>query len=67
MASDPAIAECAVARTWNWAFGKGDIVDTLALVPSEVIAAQVQAFAADGYRLKSTIYRVFTSDDFVKF
>lgn len=67
MAADPAIAECAVARLWNWALGKGDIVDTLATVPSEVIAAQVTAFTANGMKLKDAIFAVYTSDDFVRF
>jgi hypothetical protein len=67
MAADPAIAECAVARTWNWAFGKTDIVDTLSVVPSEVIADQVAAFEANDYDLKQTILAVFTADDFIRF
>jgi hypothetical protein len=67
MAADPAIAECAVARVWNWAFGKGDIVAALALVPPEVIQKQITEFGADGYKLKTVIRSVFTSDDFVKF
>jgi len=67
MAEDPAVAECGVARMWNWALGKTDIVDTLQEVPSETIAAQVQAFTAGGYKLKDMIFAVYTSDDFVKF
>ncbi len=67
MAADPLVAECAVARTWNWAFGKGDIVDALSVVPSSVIDQQVADFAANGYRLKATIFDVFTSDDFIRF
>ena len=67
MASDPRIAECAVARVWNWALGKQDIVDALTVVPSEVVAEQVDAFVAGGHVLKDTIYSVFTSDDFVRF
>jgi hypothetical protein len=67
MAADPAIAECAVARLWNWALGRGDIVDTLATVPSEVITAQVAAFTGNGMKLKDAIFAVYTSDDFVRF
>jgi hypothetical protein len=67
MAADPAISECAVARVWNWAMGKGDIVDTLATIPSDVIAAQVADFRAGGHVLKDAILSVFTADDFVKF
>ena len=67
MAADPAVAECGVARIWNWALGKTDIVDTLMTVPSDTIASQVQAFTQDGFKLKDLIYAVYTSDDFVKF
>ncbi len=67
MATDPKVAECAVARLWNYAMGAGDIVDTLAVVPSDVIAAQVAAFQASGGKLKDALYAVFTADDFVKF
>ena len=67
MAADKAIAECAVARVWNWAMGKADIVDGGARVPSATIAEHVTAFVAGGHKLRDTMYRVFTSDDFVKF
>lgn len=67
MAADPAVAECGVARIWNWALGKTDIVDTLQEVPTATIQAQIDAFAANGYKLKDMIYAVYTSDDFVKF
>ncbi|MEZ4399583.1 MAG: DUF1588 domain-containing protein [Kofleriaceae bacterium] len=67
MAADPDIAECAVARLWNWALGKGDIVDALATVPPATIAAQVADFQANGGKLKDAIFAVYTSDDFVRF
>jgi hypothetical protein len=67
MAADPAVAACGVARLWNFALGKTDIVDTLETVPSDVIASQVAAFSADGFKVKDLIFAIFTSDDFVKF
>lgn len=67
MAADPAIAECAVARLWGWALGKGDIVDTLTVIPREVIDAQVLAFQANGMKVKDAIFAVYSSDDFVRF
>ena len=67
MAADPAVAECGVARIWDWALGKTDIVDTLETVPSDVIQQQVADFTASGFKLKDLIYAVYTSDDFVKF
>jgi hypothetical protein len=67
MAADPAVAACGVARLWNFALGKTDIVDTLETVPSDVIASQVAAFSANGFKVKDLIFAIFTSDDFVKF
>ena len=67
MAADKAIAECAVARVWNWAMGKADIVDGGARVPSATIEQHVNAFVSGGYKLRDTMYGVFTSDDFTKF
>lgn len=67
MAADPAIAECAVARVWDWALGKPDIVDAGAKVPSATIESQVADFKVGGYRVRDAMYRVFTSDDFIRF
>lgn len=67
MAADPDIAACAVARAWNWAMGKGDIVDTLQEVPASVIQQQIDDFVSDGFAMKDLLFNVFTSDDFVKF
>ena len=67
MANDTRIAECAVARAWNWAMGKGDIVDTLSTVPPEVFAAQYQEFIDTNYNFKTLTFSVFTSEDFIRF
>jgi hypothetical protein len=67
MAADPDIAKCGVARIWNWALGKTDIVDTLQEVPIETVQSQVDAFTADGFKLKNMIFAVYTSDDFTRF
>lgn len=67
MAADPSVAKCGVARIWNWALGKQDIVDVLAEVPAETIQGQVDAFTANGFKLKDMIRSVFVSDDFTKF
>ncbi len=67
MAADPDVAKCGVARMWNWALGKTDIVDTLQDVPIETIQTQVDAFTASGFKMKSLIYAVYTSDDFTQF
>ena len=67
MAADPQVAACGVARIWNWALGKTDIVDTLQQVPTATIQDQITAFQASGYHLKDLVLAVYTSDDFVKF
>ncbi len=67
LAKDPDVAACGVARVWNWALGKTDIVDTLQQVPVATIQTQVDAFVASGYKIKTLIAAVYTSDDFVKF
>jgi hypothetical protein len=67
MAADTDVAKCGVARMWNWAMGKNDIVDMLQEVPAETIQSQLDAFAANGYKLKDMIFAVYTADDFVKF
>jgi hypothetical protein len=67
VAADPNTARCAIARMWNWAMGKTDIVDAAQQVPADTIAEQVTEFSADGYRVKNALYRIFTSDDFVRF
>jgi hypothetical protein len=67
MAADADVAKCGVARVWNWALGKTDIVDTLQEVPVETIQGTLDAFTANGFKMRDLIYAVYTSDDFVKF
>jgi hypothetical protein len=67
MAADSDVAECGVARIWDWALGKTDIVDTLQTVPPETITSQVSTFTSSGFKLKDLIFAVYTSDDFTKF
>jgi hypothetical protein len=67
MAADPDIASCAVARLWNWALGKPDIVDAAAPVPAATIAEHVAAFQTGGHRIRAALFDIFTSDDFIRF
>ncbi|HTL34955.1 MAG TPA: hypothetical protein VL326_17620 [Kofleriaceae bacterium] len=67
MAADPQVGTCTVARVWNFALGKGDIVQTLSIVPADVIQTQLAAFDASGHKLRDLFYTVFTSDDFTKY
>lgn len=67
MAADTDVAHCTVARMWNWAFGKGDIVATLSTVPESVLAPYVDDYVGGGHQLKQTIRAIFTSEDFVRF
>ena len=67
MAADPDVQRCAVARVWNWALGRTDIVDTGQDVPQETLQAQLDAFTQNGYKLKDLIFAVFDSEDFARF
>lgn len=67
MAADPDVAKCGVARMWNFALGKEDIVDQLVDVPAKTIQAQLDAFTQNGFKVKDLILSVFTADAFVKF
>lgn len=67
MAKDPDVAECAVARMYNFAMSKEDIVSDLATVPTEVIQPYLDEFNGSGMNLKATLRAILLSDDFVKF
>ncbi|MEO8702866.1 MAG: hypothetical protein ABI867_22670 [Kofleriaceae bacterium] len=67
MAADPLVAKCGVTRVWNWAMGKGDVVDKLEEVPAETVQGQVDRFTANGYKIKDLVKDVLFSDDFTKF
>jgi len=67
IAADPDVAECAVARAWNFAMSKEDIVSDLATVPLEVIQPFVEEFQGNGKNFKEVLRSIMTSDDFVRF
>lgn len=67
IAGDEAVAECAVARAYNYAFSKEDIVTDLATVPPSVLEKYVAEFEKNGQNLKKTMRAIFASDDFVRF
>jgi len=67
MANDPDVADCAVARMYNFAMSKEDIVSDLATVPPEVLKPYVDDFVANGMNLKKSLRTILLSDDFVKF
>lgn len=67
IAEDPAVAECAVARVWNFAMSKEDIVADLATLPYGVIEPHVIDFDTNGQDLKTVLRDIFMSEDFVSF
>ncbi len=67
MSTDPDVAECAVARMWNFAMSKEDIIADLATVPLSVIEPHIASFTQSGYDLKATLREIMLSDDFTKF
>lgn len=66
LAEDPAFSECMVARVWNWAMSKEDIITDLATVPYSVLEPHVLDFDAER-DLKKTLRTIMISDDFVSF
>jgi hypothetical protein len=67
IAADPDVAECAVARMYNFVMSKEDIVSDLATVPPDVLKPYVDDFQKNGMSLKKTLRAVLTSDDFVRY
>lgn len=67
LAQDPDVAACSVARVWNFALGRGDVVAAEADVPEAVLAAPLRTYEESGHRLRDVLRAVFTSEDFVKF
>lgn len=67
MARDPSVMRCQVARAWNWAMGRADIADDLAIVPTSITKDLEQSFEQGGFRLKPLLKAIFTHADFLKF
>jgi hypothetical protein len=67
MAADDDVIRCAVARIWNWALGRADIVDAQQDVPEETIRAQVAAFKDGDFKIKDLVFSVFDSEDFTRY
>ncbi|MFO0755740.1 MAG: hypothetical protein U0359_04585 [Byssovorax sp.] len=67
IAADPDVAECAVARMWNFAMSKEDIVSDLATVPLAVLQPFIAEFAGNGQNLKKVLRSMLTSDDFLQY
>lgn len=67
IAADPEVHSCAVARMWNYAMSRGDIVETGNKVSDKVIEPLVQEFTANGYSLKAALRSILLHDDFVRF
>jgi hypothetical protein len=67
IAADPDVAECAVARMWNFAMSKEDIVSDLATVPLAVLEPFIADFQGSGQNLKKTLRAMLTSDDFLRY
>lgn len=67
MAADDEVMSCAVARVWNYAMSKGDIVIDAANVAPEVIAPLYKDFKQNGYNLRKVVRATFIHEDFVRF
>lgn len=67
MAEDPIIHECAVARAWNFAMSKEDIVSEATTVPTEILAPYMAEFKSTNFNFKKVLISIFKSEDFVRF
>jgi len=67
MAADPEVQTCTVARMWNYAMSRGDIVETGNTVSTVVTGPLVTQLAAANNSLLKLLGGIFKSDDFVKF
>ena len=67
MAADDEVISCAVARVWNYAMSKGDIINDASNVSPTVIDPLVNDFKQNGYNLRSVVRAAFVHDDFVRF
>ena len=67
LAEDPQVTECVVARVWNFAMSKEDIVTDLATVPFGVVEPHVTKYDTNGQDLKAVLRDIFMSEDFVSF
>ncbi len=66
MAADPEVQACTVARMWNYAMSRGDIVETGNSVSPVVTAPLVTQLAASNNSILTVLRGIFKSDDFVK-
>ena len=66
LAEDEDVQACLVARLWNFAMSKEDIVSGMATVPESVIDAHVKELASHG-DLEATLASILRSKDFVSF
>jgi hypothetical protein len=67
IAADPEVHQCAVARMWNYAMSRGDIVETGNKVSDKVLAPLVTELVGSSFNLKTTLRSILLHDDFVRF
>jgi Protein of unknown function (DUF1549) len=67
MAEDEDVARCAVTRAWNYGFSRGNVVDDVSPVSKTISDVLLVQFKSGGFKFKSLVRAVLTSDDFVKF
>ncbi len=66
IAADPEVQACTVARMWNYAMSRGDIVETGNTVSTVVTGPLVTQLAAGNNSILTILRSIFKSDDFVK-
>ncbi|MSP61516.1 MAG: DUF1588 domain-containing protein [Myxococcales bacterium] len=67
IAQDPGFASCVATRLYGFAMSKDDVVNDSASIPEDVLKPYLDDFVQGGFKAKSTLRMIFTSDDFVRF
>jgi hypothetical protein len=67
MAADPQVARCFMIRAWNYAYSRDDVVNELALVPTNVIQDLTDYFVQNNYNYKKALLKLYTSANYIRF
>ena len=54
-------------RAWNYAYSRDDVVNELALVPTNVIQDLTDYFVQNNYNYKKALLKLYTSANYIRF
>jgi len=67
MAKDSEVHACAVARLWNFAMSRGDMVETGVKTSYSVLQPLIDQFVQNNFDQKKLLKSIFVSKDFVEY